>query len=147
MKMAVGEEYKESDRLLRSSDISCDNAEQEADRDLEQQQQQQQQPQPPGHSHSDDRGFSYSARRLTIIPRVRDRVVLSTLDPPPPQSSTSHRNDELRDSSPPEWALLLLGCLLGLATGLFVAAFNRGVFHIMLYLSSLINHIHPPAFV
>lgn len=36
-------------------------------------------------------------------------------------------NDELADSAPPEWALLLLGCLLGLATGLFVAAFNKGV--------------------
>ncbi|KAF5201413.1 Chloride channel protein [Thalictrum thalictroides] len=31
------------------------------------------------------------------------------------------------DSSPPEWALLLIGCFLGLATGIFVAAFNRGV--------------------
>jgi len=28
---------------------------------------------------------------------------------------------------PPEWALLLIGCLLGLASGLCVAAFNRGV--------------------
>ncbi|TQD69426.1 hypothetical protein C1H46_045041 [Malus baccata] len=37
-------------------------------------------------------------------------------------------NDELADSAPPEWALLLLGCLLGLATGLLVAAFNKGVF-------------------
>lgn len=36
-------------------------------------------------------------------------------------------NDELADSAPPEWALLLLGCILGLATGLFVAAFNKGV--------------------
>ncbi|KAI5321454.1 PREDICTED: chloride [Prunus dulcis] len=36
-------------------------------------------------------------------------------------------NDELADSAPPEWALLLIGCLLGLATGLFVAAFNKGV--------------------
>ncbi|KAK2385865.1 chloride channel protein CLC-f [Trifolium repens] len=35
--------------------------------------------------------------------------------------------DELADSAPPEWALLLLGCLLGLATGLLVAAFNKGV--------------------
>ncbi|KAM1167000.1 hypothetical protein ACFX19_029608 [Malus domestica] len=39
----------------------------------------------------------------------------------------SDGNDELADSAPPEWALLLLGCLLGLATGLFVAAFNKGV--------------------
>jgi len=35
--------------------------------------------------------------------------------------------DVLADSAPPEWALLLLGCLLGLATGLLVAAFNKGV--------------------
>ncbi|XP_078165479.1 chloride channel F [Carex rostrata] len=35
--------------------------------------------------------------------------------------------DELGDGAPPEWALLLLGCLLGLATGMCVAAFNRGV--------------------
>lgn len=33
----------------------------------------------------------------------------------------------LGDGAPPEWALLLIGCLLGLATGLCVAAFNRGV--------------------
>ncbi|GMY30720.1 chloride channel protein CLC-f [Fagus crenata] len=33
----------------------------------------------------------------------------------------------LADAAPPEWALLLLACLLGLATGLFVAAFNKGV--------------------
>uniref|UniRef100_A0A7N0ZV99 Uncharacterized protein n=1 Tax=Kalanchoe fedtschenkoi TaxID=63787 RepID=A0A7N0ZV99_KALFE len=35
--------------------------------------------------------------------------------------------DVLGDSAPPEWALLLIGCFLGLATGLCVAAFNRGV--------------------
>ncbi|KAJ0586030.1 putative chloride channel, voltage gated, chloride channel, core [Helianthus annuus] len=33
----------------------------------------------------------------------------------------------LGDGAPPEWALLLIGCLLGLATGLCVAAFNRAV--------------------
>ncbi|KAI9084632.1 hypothetical protein K1719_033414 [Acacia pycnantha] len=36
-------------------------------------------------------------------------------------------DDALGDSAPPEWALLLIGCLLGLATGLCVAAFNKGV--------------------
>lgn len=35
--------------------------------------------------------------------------------------------DVLADGAPPEWALLLIGCLLGLATGVCVAAFNRGV--------------------
>lgn len=43
-------------------------------------------------------------------------------------------NDELADSAPPEWALLLLGCILGLATGLFVAAFNKGVSFLFQYL-------------
>ena len=37
-------------------------------------------------------------------------------------------SDVLGDSAPPEWALLLIGCLLGLATGLLVAAFNNGVY-------------------
>ncbi|KAL2495778.1 Chloride channel protein CLC-f [Forsythia ovata] len=36
-------------------------------------------------------------------------------------------DDFLGDSAPPEWALLLIGCLLGVATGLCVASFNRGV--------------------
>ncbi|RZC16126.1 chloride channel protein CLC-f-like isoform X1 [Glycine soja] len=35
--------------------------------------------------------------------------------------------DVLGDSAPPEWALLLFGCLIGLTTGLFVALFNKGV--------------------
>lgn len=38
-----------------------------------------------------------------------------------------HDDDVLGDSAPPEWVLLLLGCLLGLASGLCVAAFNTGV--------------------
>lgn len=41
--------------------------------------------------------------------------------------SVDPSGDVLGDSAPPEWALLLLGCLLGLATGLLVAAFNKGV--------------------
>ncbi|XP_061349314.1 chloride channel protein CLC-f isoform X2 [Gastrolobium bilobum] len=41
--------------------------------------------------------------------------------------SVDSSGDVLGDSAPPEWALLLLGCLLGLTTGLFVAAFNKGV--------------------
>ncbi|CAM0912223.1 unnamed protein product [Alopecurus aequalis] len=48
----------------------------------------------------------------------------------PAEAGTPRReeeSDELGDGAPPEWALLLVGCLLGLATGIFVAAFNRGV--------------------
>ncbi|CAK7323904.1 unnamed protein product [Dovyalis caffra] len=36
-------------------------------------------------------------------------------------------DDVLEDDATPEWALLLIGCLLGLASGLCVAAFNYGV--------------------
>ncbi|KAJ8542780.1 hypothetical protein K7X08_005303 [Anisodus acutangulus] len=44
-----------------------------------------------------------------------------------PPSPSNRRDEILGDSAPPEWAMLLVGCLLGLATGLCVAAFNRGV--------------------
>ncbi|CAN6253493.1 unnamed protein product [Urochloa humidicola] len=52
--------------------------------------------------------------------------------PAPPQrqrerADAGEDDDELGDGAPPEWALLLIGCLLGLATGICVAAFNRGV--------------------
>jgi hypothetical protein len=46
--------------------------------------------------------------------------------------------DELADSAPPEWALLLLGCLLGLATGLLVAAFNKGVCQFSIFYNVLV---------
>lgn len=42
-------------------------------------------------------------------------------------SNDAEEDEVLGDSAPPEWALLLVGCLLGLATGLCVAVFNRGV--------------------
>lgn len=54
-----------------------------------------------------------------------------------PHTTTTHSHSHVMDvddvdaalgeSAPPEWALLLIGCLLGLATGLCVAAFNKGV--------------------
>ncbi|XP_078443437.1 chloride channel F isoform X2 [Wolffia australiana] len=43
------------------------------------------------------------------------------------QHASGYVADELGDGAPPEWALLLIGCLLGVATGVCVAAFNRGV--------------------
>ncbi|KAI3810128.1 hypothetical protein L1987_19738 [Smallanthus sonchifolius] len=39
-------------------------------------------------------------------------------------ASSNGGDESLADGAPPEWALLLIGCLLGLATGLCVAAFN-----------------------
>ncbi|KAA8523482.1 hypothetical protein F0562_009905 [Nyssa sinensis] len=69
-----------------------------------------------------DRGFS--GRRLSF--KRLDRNHSSSLDHG--ASGSGGASDEiLGDSAPPEWALLLIGCLLGLATGLCVAAFNRGV--------------------
>ena len=60
-----------------------------------------------------------SGRRLSRRHSNRD-------ESPLPLDARSHHG-ELADGAPPEWALLLVGCLLGLATGLCVAAFNRGV--------------------
>lgn len=62
-----------------------------------------------------DRGFS--GRRSE-----RDQNSSSS-----PSSNRGVSDEILGDSAPPEWAMLLVGCLLGLATGLCVAAFNRGV--------------------
>ncbi|XP_042402501.1 chloride channel protein CLC-f-like isoform X1 [Zingiber officinale] len=63
-----------------------------------------------------DRGLS----NRSLGRRHVDRSGLS-----PRSDGRSH--DPLGDGAPPEWALLLIGCLLGLATGICVAAFNRGV--------------------
>ncbi|PIA58284.1 hypothetical protein AQUCO_00500308v1 [Aquilegia coerulea] len=67
-----------------------------------------------------DRGFS--GRRLTSIRSNRHL----DFDPNNNNNNNSHDNI-LADGAPPEWALLLIGCLLGVATGICVAAFNRGV--------------------
>ncbi|KAK9268379.1 hypothetical protein L1049_000128 [Liquidambar formosana] len=70
-----------------------------------------------------DRGLS-GGRRFSFKRSDRDRNrEHSSVDHDDPDVGA----DVLGDSAPPEWALLLIGCLLGLATGLCVAAFNRGV--------------------
>ncbi|CAN1355143.1 Chloride channel protein CLC-f [Linum perenne] len=75
-----------------------------------------------------DRGFS--GRRYSSLKRVdRDRDGNNSDHHDDYGGGTaSHYSDDdtLADSAPPEWALLLVGCLLGLATGLCVAAFNKG---------------------
>ncbi|KAM0941630.1 putative CBS domain, chloride channel, voltage gated, chloride channel, core [Dioscorea sansibarensis] len=82
------------------------------------------QPSPPG--------LSPSGRRVGIGELLKhlDRKLsgrrLSQRQSPLPAFDQAH--DELGDGAPPEWALLLIGCLLGLATGLCVAAFNRAVY-------------------
>nr|GLL22462.1 chloride channel protein CLC-f [Ipomoea trifida] len=84
-------------------------------------------PRTPGKTISDllkrlDRGFS--DRRLSSLKRSDRGEHSSSL---PSDHGVVAGDEVLGDSAPPEWALLLLGCLLGLATGLCVAAFNRGV--------------------
>ena len=75
-----------------------------------------------------DRGFS-GRRHSFKRPEIRDNSRNTIVDNHHQLNhlNASDANDVLGDSAPPEWAMLLLGCLLGLATGLFVAAFNKGV--------------------
>ncbi|CAA7407878.1 unnamed protein product [Spirodela intermedia] len=74
-----------------------------------------------------DRGLS--GRRLTrrYSDTRADSTPLSPSRLGPALHATGSVPDELGDGAPPEWALLLIGCLLGVATGVCVAAFNRGV--------------------
>jgi hypothetical protein len=65
-----------------------------------------------------------SARRHQHQPQQPDRA---PEQPSAALSQQQQQREELGDGAPPEWALLLIGCLLGLATGICVAAFNRGV--------------------
>ncbi|KAI3466359.1 hypothetical protein Pfo_023022 [Paulownia fortunei] len=82
-----------------------------------------------------DRGLTGSGRRLSVKLRPdRDHHRLSSSSPSSPlpsdhgvSANAAAGDDYLGDGAPPEWALLLIGCLLGVATGLCVAAFNRGV--------------------
>ncbi|KAL3614753.1 hypothetical protein CASFOL_041510 [Castilleja foliolosa] len=83
-----------------------------------------------------DRGLSSSGRRLSVKLRPdREHHRLSYASPSSPaapdhggvSTNAAAGDDFLGESAPPEWALLLIGCLLGVATGLCVAAFNRGV--------------------
>lgn len=74
-----------------------------------------------------DRGLS--GRRLTRrhSDTRGDSAPLSPSRLGPALHATGSMPEELGDGAPPEWALLLIGCLLGVATGVCVAAFNRGV--------------------
>lgn len=42
------------------------------------------------------------------------------------RSSISHVRERVTEKVQPEWALLLIGCLLGLTTGILVVMFNKG---------------------
>lgn len=116
-----GGEYSDRDILLRSNSSGSEG-------DLESQ----------GSSHrssSNKRGISdllkrldrgFTGRRLSA--KRSDRDLSPAVNHAASGSGGGVGSDDiLGDSAPPEWALLLIGCLLGLATGLCVAAFNRGV--------------------
>ncbi|XP_024965121.1 chloride channel protein CLC-f-like isoform X1 [Cynara cardunculus var. scolymus] len=73
----------------------------------------------------------FSGRRLSIKRRLpkgnRSDFDYATASRSGGGGVVAGGDETLGDGAPPEWALLLIGCLLGLATGLCVAAFNRGV--------------------
>ncbi|GLT79508.1 hypothetical protein SLA2020_509940 [Shorea laevis] len=72
-----------------------------------------------------DRGFS--GRRHSFKRLDTERSTSSSAEDHHHQYAYVEGTDALGDSAPPEWALLLIGCLLGLASGVCVAAFNKGV--------------------
>ncbi|GFS45236.1 chloride channel F [Actinidia rufa] len=72
-------------------------------------------------------GSGFSGRRLSVKRSERDHSPYADRTAGGSGGGGDGGDDFLADSAPPEWALLLIGCLLGLATGLCVAAFNRGV--------------------
>ncbi|EOA39713.1 hypothetical protein CARUB_v10008357mg [Capsella rubella] len=97
-----------------------------------------------------DRRFSLSGRRLSFKRMENNRVDRERHNPSSSSSAFSaaeedgggisnlHNVDDrideygfdeevLGDSAPPEWALLLIGCLIGVAAGICVAGFNKGV--------------------
>lgn len=128
----AGEDYNEENRLLGSENHSIVGTE---DGDLEAQSSSSR----GRRSFRDlikqlDRGFSgraHSFKRNNGGEREVNVGVDDRLRHDRDENQELHRqnsgNDALGDSAPPEWALLLIGCLLGLATGLCVAAFENGV--------------------
>ncbi|KAF7085608.1 hypothetical protein CFC21_089016 [Triticum aestivum] len=78
--------------------------------------------------HLDRRVYARgSARRQQQQQLDRSAALPEEPSAAPSQTQRERPGEELGDGAPPEWALLLIGCLLGLATGICVAAFNRGV--------------------
>nr|KJB81482.1 hypothetical protein B456_013G147500 [Gossypium raimondii] len=146
--MTGGGEYSDQRHLLRSNSHKDEQHDKEENPgDLESQ---------VTYHNSNNAGFNdlvkylgrgFSARRLSFKrldrdgDRGRERSSPSSLDhhhhPHQHHHQQQHQGhyhsyvgdaaDPLGDSAPPEWALLLIGCLLGVASGLFVAAFNGGV--------------------
>ncbi|CDY10546.1 BnaC03g70680D [Brassica napus] len=126
-------EYNEDRHLLRSTDgDEVVNGRGEGDLDVESQS--------PAIRNSTggvrnlfkhlDRRFSLSGRRLSFKRLDNIRVDRSHHHPSsssPLSYGFDEGNDVLGDSAPPEWALLLIGCLIGVAAGICVAGFNKGV--------------------
>ncbi|KAM7252427.1 hypothetical protein ACFE04_024310 [Oxalis oulophora] len=145
---AGGGEYSDQSQLLRSDHINSDNNvhKEEEDEDEDEEEIMEAQSSRSTNSNSPfkdmikrlDRKFSNSSRRHhnRRIRRSNTNTNTSTSTSTSGNDRRRHdsfsqddddNDDVLGDSAPPEWALLLIGCLLGLATGLCVAAFNKGV--------------------
>uniref|UniRef100_A0ACD5Z4S4 Uncharacterized protein n=1 Tax=Avena sativa TaxID=4498 RepID=A0ACD5Z4S4_AVESA len=77
--------------------------------------------------HLDRRINARGSARRHHQPQQLDRAPEQPSEAPSQHQKRERAGEELGDGAPPEWALLLIGCLLGLATGICVAAFNRGV--------------------
>ena len=79
--------------------------------------------------HTPTKGVTDLIKRLDrrFSPRRKRGDLVKTHSASASSIEPSAADEILGDGAPPEWALLLLGCLLGLATGLCVAGFNRGV--------------------
>ncbi|CDY42374.1 BnaA08g00400D [Brassica napus] len=132
--MSSGGEYNEDRHLLRSTDgDEVVNGRGEGDLDVESQS--------PAIRNSTggvrnllkhlDRRFSLSGRRLSFKRLENIRVDRSHHHPSSssPLSAAGEEDgvDDRDDDAPPEWALLLIGCLIGVAAGICVAGFNKGV--------------------
>ncbi|WOG99860.1 hypothetical protein DCAR_0519216 [Daucus carota subsp. sativus] len=78
--------------------------------------------------HTPTKGVTDLIKRLDrrFSPRRKRGDLVKTHSASASSIEPSAADEILGDGAPPEWALLLLGCLLGLATGLCVAGFNRG---------------------
>ncbi|XVF03512.1 hypothetical protein REPUB_Repub05bG0001300 [Reevesia pubescens] len=135
--MTGGGEYSDQRHLLRSSSHKDEEDEEEAEEDDVESQMSSGNNNNNSNAFKDlfkhlDRGFS--SRRLSFkrLDRDRERSSPLSLDHHHHHQHNHHGYeldgaDSLGDSAPPEWALLLIGCLLGVASGFFVAAFNKGV--------------------
>lgn len=72
-------------------------------------------------------GDNKKKEHVVLVSRTNSNSSCSTNNKDQKKRKQLDDDPSLADGGPPEWALLLIGCLLGLGTGICVAGFNRGV--------------------